>query len=112
MPSSKYGNEVMRWRQKGLMRIIGLGRLHDFCKEHADCRRWITNWITDTRASRWGDSHGLRSRYPSVSFLGDNVTIFNVKGNDYRLETRIAYSTGTVAVLWIGTHAEYSRRHR
>lgn len=94
------------------MRIIGLGRLHDFCEEHADCRKWILNWISDTRNSRWGDSHELRGRYPSVSFIGDNVAILNVKGNAYRLETRIAYGAGTVAVLWIGTHAKYSRRNR
>jgi mRNA interferase HigB len=93
------------------MRIIGLSRLHDFCVDHADCRRWITNWISDTRGSRWKISHDIRLRYLSVSFLANNVVVFNVRGNDYRLETQIAYGIGTVAVKWIGTHAEYTRRH-
>lgn len=94
------------------MRIIGLGRLNGFCAEHSDSRKWVANWISDTRASRWRTPHDIRKRYPAASFLAERVVIFNVKGNHYRLETRIAYDVGVVAVLWIGTHAEYTRRHR
>jgi len=93
------------------MRIVGIGRLHNFCTEHADCRKWIANWVADARASRWLSPHDIRGRYSSASFLAGNIVIFNVKGNDYRLETRIAYGVGTLSVLWIGTHAEYTRRH-
>ena len=38
--------------------------------------------------------------------------IFNVKGNAYRLEARIAYRTGIVAIEWAGTQAEYDERNR
>jgi len=41
--------------------------------------------------------------------LADNVVIFNVKGNRYRLEVLVAYKTGTVVILKISTHAEYSK---
>lgn len=92
------------------MKLIGLGVLHVFCEDHADCRKWITNWISDVRGVRWRSTHEVKSRYPSASFLANNVVIFNVRGNAYRLETQIAFNTGIVAVKWIGTHAQYSRR--
>lgn len=38
--------------------------------------------------------------------------IFNVKGNDYRLEVICEYRTGVVVVKWAGTHAEYDERNR
>jgi mRNA interferase HigB len=46
----------------------------------------------------------------AASFLPDNLVIFNVKGNHYRLEVQIAYRTGIVVVQWIGTHADYTKR--
>ncbi|MEO8442459.1 MAG: type II toxin-antitoxin system HigB family toxin [Betaproteobacteria bacterium] len=42
--------------------------------------------------------------------MADSIVIFNVKGNRYRLEVRIAYNTGIVVVRWAGTHAEYTKR--
>ncbi|MEO5969029.1 MAG: type II toxin-antitoxin system HigB family toxin [Bdellovibrionia bacterium] len=93
------------------MKIIGLNLLHDFCLDHADCRQWIENWIADVRESRWQTTHDIRSRYSSASFLVNNLVIFNVKGNNYRLETQIAFNVGIVAIKWIGTHAEYTRRY-
>lgn len=38
------------------------------------------------------------------------MAVFNIKGNKYRLVTKIAYRTGTVFIKWIGTHAEYSKK--
>lgn len=93
------------------MRIIGLGKLHDFCASHADCRKWIANWISDTRGNQWNTTHDIRSRYASASFLAENVVVFNVRGNDYRLETQIAFNAGVVMIRWIGTHAEYTHRN-
>ena len=92
------------------MRIMGLGILSDFCAEHADCRKWIANWISDVRHSQWKTTHDIKERYASASFLADNIVTFNVRGNEYRLEVRIALRTGIVLVRWMGTHAEYTKR--
>lgn len=94
------------------MKIIGIGVLHTFCVKHADCRKWISNWILDTRSSRWETTHDIKNRYPSASFLEGNVVIFNVRGNTYRLETQVAFLTSVVAVKWMGTHSEYDHRNK
>lgn len=94
------------------MRIIGLNQLNDFCVDHADCRGWIANWISDVRVCRWKTTHDIRIRYSSASFLPSNVVVFNVKGNNYRLETQVTFGVGVVAIKWIGPHSEYTRRHR
>lgn len=93
------------------MKIIGLSCLHEYTLAHADCRKWINNWIADVKSSPWKNSHDVRKKYPSASFLANNVVIFNVRGNEYRLETQIAYATGIVAIKWIGNHAEYNQRY-
>jgi mRNA interferase HigB len=93
------------------MRIVGRNRLDEFCAKHPDARDWIDNWLADVEAAAWLTPHMMKERYPSASVLGGGVTIFNVKGNNYRLETTIAYKTGVVVVSWVGTHSEYDKRN-
>jgi mRNA interferase HigB len=35
--------------------------------------------------------------------------IFNIKGNTYRIETKVSYEVTVVLVRRVGTHAEYSK---
>jgi mRNA interferase HigB len=93
------------------MRLVGRDKLDRFCTEHADCRKWIAAWIADVESARWRTPQDIKQRYASASMLERNTVIFNVRGNEYRLVTVIAYQVGVVAVEWIGTHAEYSKRH-
>ena len=92
------------------MHIVGRAKLDEFAGAHADARSWIENWIFDTEKARWVTPQDIKGIYASASFLAGNIVIFNVKGNRYRMEVGVAYNTGTVAVRWVGTHAEYSKR--
>lgn len=96
------------------MRLIGKDKLDDFKKQHADARKRVDLWVYDVIAARWKTSQDIKLRHASASFLSENVVIFNVGGNSYRLETAVVYATddydGIVNVKWIGTHAEYSKR--
>jgi len=94
------------------MRIAGRERLERFCEKHADARAWIERWLADVELAAWTQPRDIRSRYASASLLADNVVIFNVKGNAYRLEVAIAYRTGIVSIIWAGTHREYDQRNR
>jgi len=92
------------------MRVVNVGVLELFTRNHADCRNWFTNWLADVRFATWLVPADLKRRYPNASILSDNVVIFNVRGNTYRLETQVSYRRGIVFIKWIGTHAEYSKR--
>lgn len=93
------------------MRLVGREKLDEFSGAHTDARSWIANWIADTEAAAWKTPQDIKSGYASASFLAGNVVIFNVKGNNYRLEVQVAYKTGIVVVRWVGTHAEYTKRN-
>lgn len=94
------------------MKLIGLGVLDAFCSRHADCRKWVANWVSDVRAGSWKTSQDIKARYSTASFLAENIVIFNVRGNEYRLETQVAYNAGVVVVKWAGTHEQYTKRMR
>jgi mRNA interferase HigB len=91
------------------MRVIGTDKLFDFSGKHPPARAWIRAWIAEVRSAEWITSRDIRARYPSASILMGNLVIFNVKGNDYRMVTHVAYKTRVVLIKWIGTHSAYSK---
>lgn len=94
------------------MKIVGRSRLQAFCEKHADARKWIENWLAEVEQASWITPQDIRDRYASASFLPGNTVVFNVKGNEYRLEITVAYQSSVVVVTWAGSHAEYDQRNR
>lgn len=94
------------------MRLVGREKLDAFAAKHSDARPWLENWIADAELSEWKTPHDIKGKYSSASFLADNIVVFNVKGNRYRLEVLVAYRTHTIVVRKIETHADYSKSSR
>ena len=92
------------------MRLLGRDKLSAFVTAHTDARAWVENWVAETERASWVTPQDIKRVFVSASFLAGNVVIFNVEGNRYRLDTLVAYNTGTVIVRWIGTHAAYDKR--
>jgi mRNA interferase HigB len=63
-------------------------------------------WYTATKKSHWQNLAQLKETYPSADLVG-RYTVFNIKGNKYRLIARIVYRSQTVFVVSILTHEEY-----
>jgi mRNA interferase HigB len=93
------------------MRLVGKELLFEFAKGHADIRGPLTAWIFEVEEGNWDGPAEIKARYPSASFLSGNTVIFNIKGNTYRIETKVSYQIKVVLVTWVGTHAEYSKRN-
>jgi mRNA interferase HigB len=44
-----------------------------------------------------------------VDAVGNDLYVFNIKGNEYRLIARIIFRVRTVYIKFIGTHKEYDK---
>lgn len=91
------------------MRLVGKELLADFERRHADIKDPLRAWIGEVEDADWKGPADIKARYPSVSFLSENRVVFNVKGNKYRIETKVSYEIKVVLARRIGTHAEYSK---
>jgi mRNA interferase HigB len=94
------------------MRVVGRQVLEELCQRHPDARRWIEHWLSYAESADWRTPSELKNSYAAASFLRDNVVIFNVKGNKYRLEATVAYRVGVIALNWAGTHSAYDARNK
>jgi len=93
------------------MRVVGRKKLDVFCGKHTNVRKWIATWLNEAEGAVWSSPQTIKDRFVSASFLAGNTVIFNIKGNEYRLEVVVAYRTGIVTIVWAGTHAEYDQRN-
>lgn len=91
------------------MQLLGLIKLDNFKRNHADARGSLDAWRTEVERARWTGPQDIKSRYPSASFLSNNQVIFNIKGNAYRLIVKAKYQGGVILIEWVGTHAEYDK---
>lgn len=91
------------------MQVVGRPILERFVQVHADVSSAVDAWLAEASAATWRMPADVKARYASASILANSRVVFNLKGNSYRLDTKIAYQTGVVFVKRIGTHAEYTR---
>jgi mRNA interferase HigB len=90
------------------MRIIAESRLKRMAEAHGDCIDQIAAWIRIVRTARWRNLAETRTTYPHADPVGD-LTVFNIKGNSYRLIVGMDYTWGRVYVKYLLTHDEYDK---
>ncbi len=91
------------------MNVIGKRILSKFSVRHADVRGQLSAWLCEAEEAEWKRSQDITRKYANARFLADNTVVFKIKGNDYRLVTKVNYKNQIVIIKRIGTHAEYSR---
>ncbi len=91
------------------MRIIARKTLREFWKRHPRAKGPLLAWYREVEREDWDTPAKVKTKYRSVSLIGTDRVVFNIKGNDYRLVVRIAYAYRIVYVRFVGTHADYDR---
>lgn len=90
------------------MNVISRQKINEFIKGHRDAESSLTAWFKAARKARWEHLAELKEDYPSADLVGD-LTIFNIKGNDYRLIGYVNYKYKQVLIKAILTHQEYNK---
>jgi mRNA interferase HigB len=88
--------------------IISRKKLLEFSAQHADAFTPLDYWYRVSKAASWRHLDDVRQVYSSAEAVG-NFTVFNIKGNDYRLIVDIVYSTQRIYIKYVLTHAEYDK---
>jgi mRNA interferase HigB len=87
--------------------VLGTEVLDKGKKAHADLRPSVATWLSVARESNWKNLNELRQTWRDTDCV-KGKTIFNLKGNRYRLIAIVNYESQTIFVRMILTHTEYS----
>lgn len=90
------------------MRILGQVALQKAARKHAEVANALAMWRGVVAAAGWTNFAQLKADFPSADYVPP-FTVFNVKGNKYRLITLVDYSERIVVLHDVLTHAMYSK---
>jgi mRNA interferase HigB len=88
------------------MNVISFKRLRDFSSVHREAEAALIAWYKTAKKASWQNLLELKQTYPSADLV-NRYTIFNIKGNKYRLIARIVFRSQTIFIVAIMTHEEY-----
>ncbi len=90
------------------MHVISRKKLREFCRTHGDCDEALDDWYKIASKAEWGNLIEVQTAFPQAEAVG-NFTVFNIKGNKYRLIVSINYEKQVIYVKYILTHAQYDK---
>ena len=90
------------------MHIISRKAILDFAKARPDSQEPLDRWYRKAKLSLWSDFADLKQDFPTADTYR-TLTIFDIKGNAYRLIAEVNYPRGKVFIREILTHQEYDR---
>jgi mRNA interferase HigB len=90
------------------VRVIAKRNLMEAARVHGDCVSQVEKWYRAASKATWRSLEDVRRIFPHADLVGDK-TVFNIKGNDYRLVVHINYELQIILYKQLLTHAEYDR---
>jgi mRNA interferase HigB len=90
------------------LHVISRKKLLEAAEKHSDLSKPLDVWYRITKKAEWKNLKDVRKVFPTADAV-EQFTVFNIKGNSYRLVTEINYQTGRIFLRHVLTHAEYSK---
>jgi mRNA interferase HigB len=90
------------------MHIISRKALRLFWAEHPDSQAPLQRWYRIVKRSTFRTFAEVRASFPAADLVNDLV-VFNIGSNKYRLIASIHFDRGKVYVRHVLTHAEYDQ---
>ena len=93
------------------MRIIARKILREFWESslYADSEQPLKAWFKVASEADWIDLADIKEQFRNASFVGNNLVVFNIGGNKYRLVVAVNYPYRVVYIRFIGTHKQYDK---
>lgn len=90
------------------MHVISRKKLKEAVERHADIEPVLDVWFRTAKHSVWQSLSDVRKTFATADAV-EKWTVFNIKGNRYRLIVEINYRFHRIYVRRVLTHAEYDK---
>jgi mRNA interferase HigB len=90
------------------LHVISRKKLLEAAERHRDLGGPLDVWYRIAKKAEWRNLVDVKRVFPTSDAAG-RFTIFNIKGNAYRLVCEINYRTQRIFLRHVLTHAVYSK---
>lgn len=95
------------------MRIIAHRSLTECWKKYSEAKPSLAVWEERICQAKCLSHEDLKTIFPNADYVQNSqfkhLTVFNIKGNEYRLVVDIFFNTGHVFLKWFGKHSDYDK---
>jgi mRNA interferase HigB len=90
------------------LHVISRKKLLVAAKQHRDLYAPLDAWYRIAKKAEWRSLRDVRKVFPYADPV-EKFTVFNIKGNAFRLIAEINYRTGRLYIRHVLTHAAYDK---
>jgi mRNA interferase HigB len=90
------------------MHLINIRNLRKDAAAYPDVQKQIVDWNDIVKIAKWQSLIDVQTIYRDAEAVG-NFTVFNIKGNKYRLIVSIDYQAQLIYYKYFLTHTEYDK---
>jgi mRNA interferase HigB len=90
------------------MHVISRKKLKEAALRHRELESALDAWFRVAERALWQNLEDVRRTFASADAV-EKWTVFNIKGNKYRLITEINYRFRRVYIRHVLTHAQYDQ---
>jgi mRNA interferase HigB len=90
------------------VRVISRKALRDAAHIHNDLEAPLDVWYRVAKKSTWTSLNDIRNTWRDTDSV-NGFTVFNIKGNHYRLITKINYKSQMIFIKQVLTHSDYDK---
>ena len=90
------------------MHLISIRSLRIDANQFPDVKKQVEDWYATVKKAEWNNLEDVRLIYRDAEAVG-NFTVFNIKGNAYRLIVGRDYENQVIYYKYFITHAQYDK---
>lgn len=90
------------------MHVISRKALREFGGRHRNAKEALEEWYRVASRAEWRSIADVHLVYLHADAAG-GCTVFNIKGNHFRLMVKIRYDKQLIFIRFVLTHADYNR---
>lgn len=83
-------------------------KLVEASRKHPELATPLDVWYRVAKRLNWRSLEDVRAVFPTADGVG-KYTVFNIKGNHFRLIAEVNYRTGRIFLRHVLSHAEYDK---
>ena len=91
------------------MVILAKSAVREAAIRYSTCARVLFEWYDVARGADWKGFLAVKQTYRYTDYVAPERLVLDVCGNRLRVVTLVHFSTRTLYILFIGSHAEYDK---
>jgi mRNA interferase HigB len=89
--------------------VISKPKLKEFWERHAHSQEALEAWYRLVSRGDFANFAEVKQVFGSADYVQPDYIVFDIKGNHYRIVTRVNFTFKTFWIKHVFTHEEYNR---